>query len=70
MVRKDSVQRAIQYYELSLKLNANNIETLYNLGGMYFANGDSVLANEKWEKVRTLDPGHRFNKREFIKENN
>ncbi|MBK9525758.1 MAG: hypothetical protein IPO39_13740 [Bacteroidetes bacterium] len=67
---KDSVQRAIQYYELSLKLNANNIETLYNLGGMYFANGDSVLANEKWEKVRTLDPRHRFNKSEFIKENN
>jgi len=57
---------AIKYFIKSVELNKENVEALYNLGGIYFIKGDTIRAEQSWDKVRKSDPNHQFNKEEFL----
>ncbi len=60
------MDEAINYYLKSIELNANNVETWYNLGGIYFLRNDTINGMKAWNMVKKLDPKHQFNKEEFL----
>lgn len=48
--------KAISYYEASIKLNPNNPSVLTDLGTAYFYNGDSNTAVKKFDQALKLNP--------------
>ncbi len=57
---------AIDCYKKSIEINNTSVDAWYNLGGAYYSIHDTANAATAWAKVKQLDPGHRFNKDEFI----
>jgi cytochrome c-type biogenesis protein CcmH/NrfG len=51
-------QKAIQYYETSVKLNPSNANVLTDLGTAYFYTGDPNTAVTKFEQALKVNPSH------------
>ena len=62
---KNDIDDAIKYYKKSTELNSNNAGAWYSLGGTYYLKKDSANAVFAWNKVKLLEPDHRFNRKEF-----
>lgn len=56
--QKNNVEKAVEYYNKSLKYNDKNIDALYNLGGSYLVKGDVNKAREYWTRVLEIKPDH------------
>ena len=51
-------QKAIQYYETSVKLNPGNANVLTDLGTAYFYTGDPNTAVTKFQQALKVNPSH------------
>ncbi|MGE5111512.1 MAG: tetratricopeptide repeat protein, partial [Acidobacteriaceae bacterium] len=51
-------QKAIQYYETSVKLNPSNANVLTDLGTAYFYTGDPNTAVTKFQQALKVNPSH------------
>ncbi len=61
----NNFDQAIEYYLKCLKIDSSRVEAWYTLGGIYFLKDDTAAGNRAWEKVKLLEPEHRYNKNEF-----
>jgi tetratricopeptide (TPR) repeat protein len=55
-IQRLSVEKAIDYYEGLLRLNAENPQVLVKIGLLYKEKGDEARAEEYFEKARAVDP--------------
>ena len=62
---QNKTDEAIKCYLKATKLNKNNIEAWYNLGGNYFINKDSANAAKAWDIVKQLDLNFPIKKQDF-----
>ena len=61
------INDALQCFQKSVELNYNNVESWYNLGGIYFSINNTKNGNEAWQNVVILSPNHKMNKEDFEK---
>lgn len=64
---QNNIDAALRFYQRSVELDPVNIESWYNLGGIYYARKDSINAWHAWEKVKQLNPNHPINEKDFLR---
>ncbi len=64
---QQKISTAINLYTEAVNLNANNSEAWYNIGGCYLLINDTTNGMKAWQKVRILEPNHKFDMTEFSK---
>lgn len=57
--KKGERDKALGEYKRSIKIDANQEDAQYNLGVLYYNNGDVKHAQKAFEKVKELNPDHK-----------
>ena len=58
---------ALTCFQKSVELNYNNVESWYNLGGIFFLLNNTKDGIEAWQNVVSISPNHKLIKEDFEK---
>jgi Tfp pilus assembly protein PilF len=56
---KGMVQKAVDHYEMALRLKPDHLNARLNLGLIYLKKGDTENARRQFQSALSIDPGNR-----------